>query len=368
MKKKVVVGMSGGVDSSVSAILLQKQGYEVIGLFMRNWDSLADGELDGPTTSTGQCPQEADYDDAKAVCDKLGIPLYRKDFVKEYWDYVFTYFLDELKNGRTPNPDIMCNKYIKFDMFAKEARKLGADYIATGHYARMNNGHLLRGIDSNKDQTYFLSQVSKKQLENVLFPVGDMEKKDVRKIAEEYELITAKKKDSTGICFIGERNFKNFLKNYLPNQPGDVINIDTNEVIGKHIGLMNYTIGQRKGLNIGGTKDKMFVVGKDLEKNILYICLGEDNDYLISTLCLVDNINYLGDEKLENVTAKFRYRQEDIPVHLEWLENGEVLVRYEQGVKSVTPGQACVFYNKEECLGGGIIKEVRKNDKKLWYL
>ena len=368
MKKKVVVGMSGGVDSSVSAILLQKQGYEVIGLFMRNWDSLADGELDGPTTSTGQCPQEADYDDAKAVCDKLGIPLYRKDFVKEYWDYVFTYFLDELKNGRTPNPDIMCNKYIKFDMFAKEARKLGADYIATGHYARMNNGHLLRGIDSNKDQTYFLSQVSKEQLENVLFPVGDMEKKDVRKIAEEYELITAKKKDSTGICFIGERNFKNFLKNYLPNQPGDVINIDTNEVIGKHIGLMNYTIGQRKGLNIGGTKDKMFVVGKDLEKNILYICLGEDNDYLISTSCLVDNINYLGEEKLENVTAKFRYRQEDIPVHLEWLENGEVLVRYEQGVKSVTPGQACVFYNKEECLGGGIIKEVRKNDKKLWYL
>lgn len=368
MKKKVVVGMSGGVDSSVSAILLQQQGYEVIGLFMRNWDSLADGELDGPTTSTGQCPQEADYDDAKAVCDKLGIPLYRKDFVKEYWDYVFTYFLDELKNGRTPNPDIMCNKYIKFDMFAKEARKLGADYIATGHYARMNNGHLLRGIDSNKDQTYFLSQVSKEQLENVLFPVGDMEKKDVRKIAEEYDLITAKKKDSTGICFIGERNFKNFLKNYLPNQPGDVINIDTNEVIGKHIGLMNYTIGQRKGLNIGGTKDKMFVVGKDLEKNILYICLGEDNDYLISTSCLVDNINYLGDEKLENVTAKFRYRQEDIPVHLEWLENGEVLVRYEQGVKSVTPGQACVFYNKEECLGGGIIKEVRKNDKKLWYL
>ena len=368
MKKKVVVGMSGGVDSSVSAILLQKQGYEVIGLFMRNWDSLADGELDGPTTSTGQCPQEADYDDAKAVCDKLGIPLYRKDFIKEYWDYVFTYFLDELKNGRTPNPDIMCNKYIKFDMFAKEARKLGADYIATGHYARMNNGHLLRGIDSNKDQTYFLSQVSKEQLENVLFPVGDMEKKDVRKIAEEYELITAKKKDSTGICFIGERNFKNFLKNYLPNQPGDVINIDTNEVIGKHIGLMNYTIGQRKGLNIGGTKDKMFVVGKDLEKNILYICLGEDNDYLISTSCLVDNINYLGDEKLENVTAKFRYRQEDIPVHLEWLENGEILVRYDQGVKSVTPGQACVFYNKEECLGGGIIKEVRKNDKKLWYL
>ena len=177
--------MSGGVDSSVAAIVLQKQGYEVIGLFMRNWDSLADGELNGPTTDSGICPQEEDYNDAKAVCDKLNIPLYRKDFVKEYWDYVFTYFLDELKNGRTPNPDIMCNKYIKFDMFAKEARKLGADYIATGHYARLVDGKLLRGIDDNKDQTYFLSQVSKEQFSNVLFPIGDMVKSDVRKIAEE---------------------------------------------------------------------------------------------------------------------------------------------------------------------------------------
>ena len=366
--KKVVIGMSGGVDSSVAAIILQKQGYEVIGLFMRNWDSLADGELNGPTNESGICPQEEDYNDAKNVCDKLGIPLYRKDFVKEYWDYVFTYFLDELKNGRTPNPDIMCNKYIKFDMFAKEARKLGADYIATGHYARIEDGKLLRGIDSNKDQTYFLSQVSKEQFKNVLFPIGNMKKQEVRKIAEEYDLITAKKKDSTGICFIGERNFKNFLKNYLPNQPGDVINIETNEKIGTHIGLMNYTIGQRKGLNIGGTKDKMFVVGKDLSKNILYICLGEDNDYLISTSCLVDNINYLNDKRITKCTAKFRYRQEDIPVELEWLNNNEVIVKYPQGVKSVTPGQACVFYNKEECLGGGIIKEVRKNNEKLWYL
>ncbi|MBP5678250.1 MAG: tRNA 2-thiouridine(34) synthase MnmA [Bacilli bacterium] len=365
--KKVVIGMSGGVDSSVAAIILQKQGYDVIGLFMRNWDSLADGELNGPKTQSGICPQEEDYNDAKAVCDKLGIPLYRKDFVKEYWNYVFTYFLEELKAGRTPNPDIMCNKYIKFDMFAEEARKLGADYIATGHYARLENGHLLRGVDSNKDQTYFLCQVSKEQFKNVLFPIGDMEKKEVRKIAEEYDLITAKKKDSTGICFIGERNFKNFLKNYLPNQPGDVVNIETKEVMGKHIGLMNYTIGQRKGLNIGGTEDKMFVVGKDLEKNILYICLGEDNDYLISTSCLVDQVNLLG-EKIEKCTAKFRYRQQDIPVELEWKENNEVLVKYPQGIKSVTPGQACVFYNGEECLGGGIIKEVQKEGKKLWYL
>ena len=366
--KKVVIGMSGGVDSSVAAIELQKQGYEVIGLFMRNWDSLADGELDGPTTLSGICPQEEDYNDAKAVCDKLGIKLYRKDFVKEYWDYVFKYFLDELEKGRTPNPDIMCNKYIKFDMFAKEAEKLGADYIATGHYARIKDGKLLRGLDDNKDQTYFLSQVSKEQLKNVLFPIGDMLKPDVRKIAEEYNLVTAKKKDSTGICFIGERNFKKFLENYLPNKEGNVVNIETNEIIGKHIGLMNYTIGQRRGLNIGGTEDKMFVVGKNLSKNILYICLGNDNDYLISTSCLVDNVNYLGDKKIDKCTAKFRYRQRDIDVELEWLDNNEVLVKYPKGVKAVTPGQACVFYNKEECLGGGIIKEVRKDNKKLWYI
>jgi tRNA-specific 2-thiouridylase len=365
--KKVVIGMSGGVDSSVAAIELQKQGYEVIGLFMRNWDSLADGELNGPTTESGICPQEEDYNDAKKVCDKLGIPLHRKDFVKEYYDYVFKYFLDELEKGRTPNPDIMCNKYIKFDMFVKEAEKLGADYIATGHYARIKDGKLLRAVDNNKDQTYFLSQVTKDQLKNVLFPIGDMVKPDVRRVAEEYGLVTADKKDSTGICFIGERNLTNFLRNYLPNQPGDIVNIDTNEVIGKHIGLMYYTIGQRRGLNIGGTDERMFVVGKDLKKNILYICIGEDNDYLVSDSCIVDEINYLGSELITKCTAKFRYRQEDIPVELEWKDN-EVLVKYPQGVKRVTPGQACVFYNGEECLGGGIIKTVLKNDEPLWYL
>ncbi len=360
--------MSGGVDSSVAAILLQKEGYEVIGLFMRNWDSFANGEVEGaPTTAQNICPQEVDYNDAKEVCRKLNIPLYRKDFVKEYWDYVFTYFLDELKRGRTPNPDIMCNKYIKFDMFVQEAQKLGADYIATGHYARIEDGKLFKGRDHNKDQTYFLCQVSKDQFKNVLFPIGDMVKSDVRKIAEEYGLITADKKDSTGICFIGERNFTNFLKNYLPNQPGDVVNIDTKEVIGKHIGLMNYTIGQRRGLNIGGSKERMFVVGKDLQKNILYICIGEDNDYLISDSCVVDQINYLGETKRKNCFAKFRYRGEDVPVELTW-DNDEVLVSYPQGVKAVTPGQACVFYDGEECLGGGIIKEVRKKGEKLWYL
>ena len=367
--KKVVVGMSGGVDSSVAAILLQKQGYEVIGLFMRNWDaSLNNDILGNPTLNNNICPQEEDYNDAKAVCEKLNIPLHRVDFVKEYWDYVFTYFLDELKKGRTPNPDIMCNKYIKFDMFAKKAQELGADYIATGHYARLKDGELLRGIDENKDQTYFLSQVSKEQLKNVLFPIGDLIKTDVRKIAEEYDLITAKKKDSTGICFIGERNFTNFLNNYLPNQPGNIVDIETNKEIGKHIGLMHYTIGQRKGLNIGGTSDRLFVVGKDIEKNILYVCLSGNNNYLISDSCIVEDINWLGDKKIDKCTAKFRYRQKDNEVNLIWLNDGNILVSYPQGVKSVTPGQACVFYYNEQCLGGGIIKEVRKNNKKLWYL
>ena len=366
---KVVVGMSGGVDSSVAAILLKNQGYEVIGLFMRNWDaSLNNDILGNPTLNNNICPQESDYNDAKKVCEKLNIPLYRVDFVKEYWDYVFTYFLDELKKGRTPNPDIMCNKYIKFDMFAKKAKELGADYIATGHYARMKDGKLLRGIDDNKDQTYFLSQVSKEQLKNVLFPIGDLIKPYVRKIAEQYDLITANKKDSTGICFIGERNFTNFLKNYLPNQPGDIIDIETNKKIGEHIGLMHYTIGQRKGLNIGGSSDRLFVVGKDLNKNILYVCLSGNNDYLISDSCIVEEVNWLEDKKIDKCTAKFRYRQKDNDVSLKWLDDGNILVSYPQGVKSVTPGQACVFYLGDECLGGGIIKEVRKNNQKLWYL
>ena len=366
--KTVVVGMSGGVDSSVAAILLKEQGYNVIGLFMRNWDSSINNDyLGNPNLDNDICPQEQDYNDAKAVCEKIGIPLHRIDFVKEYWDYVFKYFLDELKKGRTPNPDIMCNKYIKFDYFIKEAEKLGADFIATGHYAKMEDGFLKRSHDQNKDQTYFLSQVSSKQLKNVIFPLGDIDKTEVRKIAEEHDLITAKKKDSTGICFIGERNFKNFLKNYLPNQTGDIINIETKKVLGKHIGLMYYTIGQRKGLEVGGTKDKLFVVGKDLEKNILYVCEGEDNEYLLSDSCIVEDVNFNCNLRPTEMTAKFRYRQPDNDVRVEYLDDGNLLVRY-NNVKSVTPGQACVFYQGDICLGGGIVKEVRKNDKKLWYI
>ena len=366
--KKVVVGMSGGVDSSVSAILLKNAGYDVIGLFMRNWDASVNNDIMGnPTLGNNICPQEQDYNDALEVCKKVGIPLHRVDFVKEYWDYVFTYFLDELKKGRTPNPDIMCNKYIKFDMFVKEAKKLGASYIATGHYARIKDGKMLRGVDNNKDQTYFLSQLSKEQLSNVLFPIGDLEKSEVRKIASEYGLITADKKDSTGICFIGERNFKEFLKNYLPNIPGDVINIETNEKVGEHIGLMYYTIGQRRGLNIGGNENRLFVVGKDVLKNILYVA-DNNTDYLISDSAVIEMVNWISDKKVTKCTAKFRYRQPDNDVTIEFLNDNEILVNYPQGVKSVTPGQACVFYLYDECLGGGIIKEVRKNNEKLWYL
>ena len=361
--KKVVVGMSGGVDSSVAAILLQKQGYEVIGLFMRNWDSTINNDfLGNPNDLNDICPQEKDYNDALKVCNKLGIPLKRVDFVKEYWDYVFTYFLNELKKGRTPNPDVMCNKYIKFDMFAKEAFKLGADYIATGHYARLIDGKLYKGLDKNKDQSYFLSQVSKKQLEKVLFPVGEMEKSEVRKIAHEYDLITADKKDSTGICFIGERNFKKFLENYLPNNPGDIVNVDTGEVLGKHIGLMYYTIGQRRGLNVGGTKDRLFVCKKDLDKNILYVAMGDENKYLMSYACEIEKVNLL-DDLPSKCMAKFRYRQADNEVYTEKLENGNILVKYPQGVKAVTEGQACVLYNGDECLGGGIIKTVYKEKR-----
>ena len=222
-------------------------------------------------------------------------------------------------------------------------------------------------FDTNKDQTYFLSQLSKEQLSNVLFPLGDIDKTNVRKIASEYGLITAKKKDSTGICFIGERNFKEFLKNYLPNIPGDIVNIETNEKIGKHIGLMYYTIGQRRGLDIGGNNERLFVVGKNLENNILYVALGEDNEYLYSDSCIVDNLNFNCDIRPTKCCAKFRYRAKDYPVELEYLNDKEILVKYNH-IKSVTPGQACVFYLEDQCLGGGIIKEVRKENKKLWYL
>lgn len=358
--KTVVIGMSGGVDSSVAAYLLKKEGYNVIGLFMRNWDSVINNDyLGNPNLDNDICPQEVDYNDAVEVCKKLDIPLHRVDFVKEYWDNVFTYFLDELNKGRTPNPDVMCNKYIKFDAFFKKAKELGADYIATGHYARVIDGKLCKAVDDNKDQSYFLAYVDKNKFKDVLFPIGELTKPEVRKIAVELDLVTARKKDSTGICFIGERNFRNFLKNYLPNMPGDIVDIETKEVLGKHIGLMYYTLGQRRGLNLGGNELKHYVCEKDLKNNILYVANGDENKYLFTTSALIENFNFLTDDRPSQCNCKFRYRQKDVSVNVEYLEDNMIKVSY-TNVKAVTPGQFCVLYDNDVCLGGGIIKETFK--------
>jgi len=371
---KVIVGLSGGVDSSVAALLLLRQGYEVEGLFMRNWDSAINQDIMGnPDLNHDVCPQEEDYMDAQQVADKLGIKLHRHDFIQEYWDDVFSYFLEEYRRGRTPNPDILCNKYIKFKAFLDVAKDLGADYIAMGHYARVVNENgetkLLRGLDKNKDQTYFLSALTQDQLKMTMFPIGHLEKSEVRKLALEAGFITAKKKDSTGICFIGERNFSKFLSNYLPAKPGEMKTL-ASEVIGKHDGLMYYTIGQRKGLQIGGsnTHDRLpwYVIGKDLEKNVLLIGQGIDHPYLYSDSCHVEMFNWIPKRDFQDgelMSAKFRYRQEDVPVRL-YHENEGIRVEYQEEVRAVTPGQACVFYQGEECLGGGTIHEVYSHGQK----
>lgn len=367
--EKVIVGISGGVDSAVSAYLLKREGYEVEGLFMRNWDAALNNDIEGnPTLQNNICPQEQDYNDALELCKILEIPLHRVDFVKEYWDYVFTYFLEELKKGRTPNPDLLCNKYIKFDLFKKEAKKLGAAKIATGHYARLSENRLLRGIDENKDQTYFLAQLSQEQLSDVLFPVGELRKPEVREIAIQNHLNVATKKDSTGICFIGERHYQEFVRNYLKPNPGDILNVETKEVIGRHTGLMNYTIGQRRNVGISGYLERHYVCGKNVENNILYVAFGESNDYLLSDECILEDVNWISEIKPTNCTAKFRYRGEDVEVTLEYLDNQELRVIYPNFAKSITPGQFCVLYQGEECIGSGIIKTVLKNHTKLWYL
>jgi tRNA-specific 2-thiouridylase len=376
MKKKVVIGLSGGVDSSVAAALLLEQGYEVIGLFMRNWDSTINNDfLGNPTINDDVCPQEIDYQDAKEVADKLNIPLYRVDFVQEYWDNVFSYFLDEYKKGRTPNPDILCNKYIKFDAFYEHTKQFNPDYIAMGHYARVRHGEhpqLLRGVDNNKDQTYFLSQLTEKQLSKALFPVGELTKKQVREIARKYDLVTKDKKDSTGICFIGERDFAAFLKNYLPNQPGDMVTED-GRVLKKHDGLMYYTIGQRRGLGIGGSSEfgnePWFVIGKNLQKNQLVVGQGFHHPTLYSDSCLVEDVNLINLGRFEgklNCTAKFRYRQKDYAVTIQY-QGDDLFIEFEEDIRAITPGQAAVFYDGDVCLGGGFIKEAYKDGKKRQY-
>ena len=373
---KVIVGLSGGVDSAVAAYLLKKQGHEVIGAFMRNWDSQLNNDILGNNWKGDICPQEVDYNDAKEVARLLGIELLRVDFIKEYWDHVFTYFLDEYKKGRTPNPDIMCNKYIKFDSFLKFAKDHGADYVATGHYAKIvheeNRSILMKASDDNKDQSYFLSFLSQEQIKDVLFPLADIDKSEVRRIASELNLNVANKKDSTGICFIGERNFKNFLMNYLPAQPGKMVTVD-GKVIGNHDGLMYYTIGQRKGLGIGGSNEykseAWFVCGKDLEKNELIVGQGHDSIYLESNWCTATDANWISYKPVEGkeYTAKFRYRQKDIAVTIEYKENNEIIVKYPSCCRAVTPGQAVVVYEGEICLGGAIIDKVYYNDERRKY-
>lgn len=354
---RVIVGMSGGVDSSVSALLLLKQGYRVEGLFMKNWD-----EDDG----TEYCTAREDLADAQRVCDRLGIALHTANFAAEYWDRVFEHFLAEYQAGRTPNPDILCNKEIKFRAFLDYARVLGADFIATGHYARRGErnglGTLLKGLDANKDQSYFLHAVGGAQLAQTLFPVGELEKSEVRRLAREHQFDNATKKDSTGICFIGERRFKDFLQRYLPAQPGEIYSVE-GQPMGQHQGLMYHTIGQRQGLGIGGVKgageDPWYVVGKDLVHNRLLVAQGNEHPALYARALRVSHIDWVdgrGPSLPLTLKAKTRYRQADQACTLSTTAEG-FLVTFDAPQRAVTPGQSVVFYVGDECLGGGVIEE-----------
>lgn len=357
--KTVVVGMSGGVDSSVAAALLKEQGYRVIGLFMHNWEE--DDE-------DGCCTAVSDWEDVKRVCNKLEIPYYSVNFAKEYRERVFSYFLEEYSRGRTPNPDVLCNREIKFGPFLEYALKLGADFIATGHYCDIEhkNGvhYLLKAADQNKDQTYFLNQLSQSQLERVLFPLGKLEKPKVRQIANKYGFSTADKKDSTGICFIGERKFREFLKNFIPAKNGNIVDLSGN-VVGTHEGVMYYTLGQRRGLNLGGTSGsnggRWFVVDKDVKNNLLIVSQGDEKP-LYSVSLEASKVNWISGEPKEKTFscyAKFRYRQPEQKVDVTIMD-GKVLVNFAEPQRAVTPGQFVVFYLNNLCLGGGIIEKVNK--------
>ena len=367
---KILVGLSGGVDSAVAAHLLKSAGYDVTCCFMRNWDSALNNDTLGNSTLNNDiCPQEEDYNDAKAVADKLGLPLLRSDYIEEYWNSVFQNFIEEYERGRTPNPDILCNKYIKFDHFLRFAMEKGFDRIATGHYFKSKevDGQLryFKAADLNKDQSYFLAQVDKKALDLSVFPLGDIDKGEVRRIAHQLDLPIADKKDSTGICFIGERNFREFLKNYIPMKRGDIIDIDTLEVVGQHEGVYYYTIGQRKGFGVGGNRGPYFCVGKDVKKNILYLTSVKNEEYLYSDSAYISGINWIRKINDGDIQCKFRYRQSDNQVHIKLLSDNEALLTYPQKIKAVTPGQQAVFYDDGELLGGGVIENTYINGEDL---
>ena len=357
MSKRVIVGMSGGVDSSVTALVLLEQGYEVSGLFMKNWD-----EDDG----TEYCTAKQDLADAQEVCDNLGIPLATVNFAAEYWDHVFEIFLSEYAAGRTPNPDILCNKEIKFKAFLDYAQDLGGDIIATGHYARVEcregRYHLLKGADGNKDQSYFIYTMGQPQLSRTLFPIGNMEKPQVREIAIKAGFDNARKRDSTGICFIGERRFKEFLQRYLPARPGEIQTVE-GEVVGSHEGLMYYTLGQRRGFGVGGVKgadqEAWYVLQKDLERNVLIVGQGHEHPLLFTDTLEAGTLDWCDNLALEQpirCAAKTRYRQPDQACVVEPLEGGRCRVVFDDPQRAVTPGQSVVFYQGEECLGGGVIE------------
>lgn len=345
--QRVAIGLSGGVDSSTATALLKEKGYDVVGI-------------------TFKFTEDFDATDAIKVAEKLGIEHYVIDYQKEFKEQIIDKFIADYRRGITPNPCVMCNKKVKLSFLYKEMSNFHCDFIATGHYAKIESGRLLKSRDELKDQTYFLCEVPKEILSHLILPLEAIEKSEVRKLAETYDLEVATKKDSTDVCFI-TKTFREFISNKIKNTPGDIIDIGTKKVLGRHQGLANYTIGQRKGLNIGGTTDRVFVVGKDMPNNILYVTIG-DEEKLISDSCIIENVNWLAKDKLTSCLAKFRYHAKDVSVNLEWLDNNEMLVKYDEGFRAVTPGQACVFYDGEECLGGGIIKEVHKNNQKLWYL
>lgn len=352
-KKRVIVGMSGGVDSAVSAALLKEQGYDVVGLYMSNWKE---------TDPNGCCTGEEDWADVKYVCDKIGIPYYSVDFSQQYMDNVFKLFVEEYKKGRTPNPDVLCNREVKFGPFADFAREMGTDYIATGHYCRIRHAdshYLLRARDDNKDQTYFLNQVSSYQLRDVLFPLGDMLKPEVRECARRFDIPVSEKKDSTGICFIGERNFRQFLSQYIPMKEGNIITRD-GKIVGRHNGVYFYTLGQRRGLGIGGSADgngeRWFVLDKDVEKNLLIVSQGEDS-ILFKDGLITEGFNFITPPPSREFDCEIRikHRQPLQKAKATVLDNGDVRILFEQKQRAIAPGQYAVIYFGEISLGGGVI-------------